>query len=420
MPVDVLLGLQWGDEGKGKIVDLLAPKYDVVARFQGGPNAGHTLLVGGKQYVLHTLPSGMIHSNVQNVIGSGMVVDPLMLKDEINTLKQDGVFNPEQLKISRFAHLILPSHRALDAAYENKNGEQKIGSTLKGIGPAYMDKMGRSGLRIGDALASDFDEKYQGLKQKHKTKLAQLEYNVEVEDHDWLEALEELRSLNIMDTEQYLNEQIDQGNNVLAEGAQGSLLDISFGTYPFVTSSNTLTGATSLGLGIPPQRISNVYGVFKAYTTRVGKGPFPTELDGEIGDKIKEKGNEFGSTTGRPRRCGWLDLESLRYSVMLNGVDRLMVTKADVLDELDNIQVCTKYQTDHGGDVSFSALLFEENGAQPIYKEFEGWKNDITNIKSYSELPQKLKEYLDYIEDYLQVPLKMISTGPERSKTIEL
>ncbi|PSR06262.1 MAG: adenylosuccinate synthase, partial [Bacteroidetes bacterium SW_10_40_5] len=356
MPVDVLLGLQWGDEGKGKIVDLLAPKYDVVARFQGGPNAGHTLLIDGKQYVLHTLPSGMIHSNVQNVIGSGMVVDPLMLKDEIDTLKQDGVFNPEQLKISRFAHLILPSHKALDAAYENKNGKQKIGSTLKGIGPAYMDKMGRSGLRIGDALASDFDEKYQTLKQKHKTKLAQLEYNLEVEDHDWLEALEELRSLNITDTEQYLNEQIDQGNNVLAEGAQGSLLDISFGTYPYVTSSNTVTGATSLGLGIPPQRISKVYGVFKAYTTRVGKGPFPTELDGEIGDKIKEKGNEFGSTTGRPRRCGWLDLESLRYSVMLNGVDRLMVTKADVLDELDNIQVCTKYQTEHRADVSFSTL----------------------------------------------------------------
>lgn len=420
MPVDVLLGLQWGDEGKGKIVDILAPQYDVVARFQGGPNAGHTLLIDGKQYVLHTLPSGIIHSNVQNVIGSGMVVDPLMLKDEIDTLKQDGVFNPEQLKISKFAHLILPSHRALDAAYESKKGKDKIGSTLKGIGPAYMDKMGRSGLRIGDALSSDFNQKYQTLKQKHITKLAQLDYAVEVEDHDWMEALEELKSLNITDTEHYLNEQMDQGCSVLAEGAQGSLLDISFGTYPYVTSSNTITGATSLGLGIPPQRIRNVYGVFKAYTTRVGKGPFPTELNDAIGDTIKEKGNEFGSTTGRPRRCGWLDLESLRYTVMLNGVDHLMITKADVLDELDNIQVCTKYQTQQGEAVGFATMLFEENGAEPFYKEFEGWQTDITNIKSYRELPEKLKEYLQFIQDYLQVPFKMISTGPERSKTIEM
>jgi adenylosuccinate synthase len=417
--VDVLLGLQWGDEGKGKIVDYLAPQYDMVARFQGGPNAGHTLIIDGKKTVLHTIPSGILHSGTINLIGNGVVLDPVIFKKEFDNLTESGLDLNKNLFISKKTHLILPTHKVLDAASENAKGINKIGSTLKGIGPTYMDKTGRNGLRIGDILLSNFNEKYNVLKQKHFSLLRQyaFQYDIAQQELEWMQAIEFLKTCNIVDGEFFINEKISQGAKILAEGAQGSMLDIDFGTYPFVTSSNTLSASACLGLGIAPTHIKDVLGISKAYCTRVGSGPFPSELHNQTGDQIRKQGNEFGSTTGRPRRCGWLDMPALNYAIMLNGVTKLIITKADVLNNFEKISIASAYK--YKGVVS-SKNIFDlvEQPVEVDYQEYDGWCSSLENITLKTQLPNQLKEIIASIEKQTNTPVTIISTGPERSQLI--
>lgn len=417
MSVDVLLGLQWGDEGKGKVVDVLTPEYDVITRFQGGPNAGHTLEFEGKKFVLHNIPSGIFQGDKINVIGNGVVLDPIIFKEEIDGLKKQGIDLSNNLFISKKAHLILPTHRILDAASEAAKGKTKIGSTLKGIGPTYMDKTGRNGIRVGDIL-SGFDEKYASLKEKHM-KLIDMygfDYNMEEYEKGLKEGIETLKQFTLIDSEHELNRYLRGGQSILAEGAQGTLLDIDFGSYPYVTSSNTVCAGACIGMGISPRNIGEVYGIFKAYCTRVGSGPFPTELFDEDGEKMRENGNEFGSTTGRPRRCGWLDLVALKYSVMINGVTQLIMTKGDVLGCFETIKIATAYKTDEG---IISEFPFEiPENLEPVYKEMPGWNCDLTNVKSEKDFPKELKNYIKFIEDELEVPVTIVSVGPDREQTI--
>ena len=422
MKVDVLLGLQWGDEGKGKIVDVLTPKYEVISRFQGGPNAGHTLEFNDIKHVLHTIPSGIFRENKMNVIGNGVVIDPVVFKKEIESLSKIGIDLTKNLFISKKAHMILPTHRILDAASEKQKGDTKIGSTLKGIGPTYKDKIGREGLRVGDLL-HNFEEKYTQRIDNHKLMLSEF-FKFDYEEmlneceKDWFEGVELLKTFNIVDSEQLINDALLQEKSVLAEGAQGTLLDIDFGSYPFVTSSNTICAGACTGLGIAPNKIGEVFGIFKAYCTRVGMGPFPTELHDKTGDKLRKAGNEFGSTTGRPRRCGWLDLVALKYSVMLNGVTELIMMKADVLDDFDTIKVCVGYEID--GEV-VEHFPFELNDdVKPVYVELPGWKTDLTKIKNQNEFPEELNNYINFIEDEMGIPITIASVGPNREQTIFL
>lgn len=424
MQVDVLLGLQWGDEGKGKIVDVLSPEYQMVARFQGGPNAGHTLEFDGHKFVLHTIPSGIFFSNTLNLIGNGVVIDPITLVREITQLQEHGFdpLGPGKLAISRKAHLILPTHRLLDAASENKMGDSKIGSTLKGIGPAYMDKTGRNGLRIGDIQLPDFRERYQKLVEKHQGLLHGFGHpydQLPELETAFFQALEELRKVTFTDGEHLVNRFLREGKKVLAEGAQGTLLDIDYGSYPYVTSSNTTTAGACAGLGVAPRRIGEVIGIFKAYCTRVGGGPFPTELHNATGEKLREQGNEFGATTGRPRRCGWIDLPALKYAVMLNGATQLVMTKADVLSGFDEIQVCTHYRY-QGETISHMPYDVCNTQAEPVFTSVEGWKEDISQARSEADLPDKLKAYIAYLEKELEVPVKYLSVGPDRTQTLTL
>ena len=420
MAVDVLLGLQWGDEGKGKIVDVLTRKYDIIARFQGGPNAGHTLEFEGKKHVLHTLPSGVFHKDVCNVVGNGVVIDPVIFKGELDKLIAQEPDVLSRLKISRKAHLILPSHRLLDAASEAAKGKKKIGSTLKGIGPTYMDKTGRNGLRVGDIQLSNFKELYSNLVKKHKQLLSgysNFSYDLGELETDWFAAIEYLRTLDIIDSEPYVHRAIRDGRTILAEGAQGTLLDIDFGTYPFVTSSNTTCAGACTGLGVAPNRIKNVYGIFKAYCTRVGSGPFPTELFDTTGETIQAQGHEFGATTGRPRRCGWLDLPALKYAIDVNGVTELMMMKADVLSGIGNLKICTAYR--YKGEVTeHLPYKLDEALIEPIYTEIAGWNEDLTTMISEDEFPDSFKAYIDFIEKEVGVPISLISVGPDRAQTI--
>ena len=415
MNTDVLLGLQWGDEGKGKIVDVLTPKYDIIARFQGGPNAGHTLVFNNVKHVLHTIPSGIFRKNALNVIGNGVVIDPYIFKEEVDKLVAQGVKVEDKLYISSRAHLILPSHKALDEAYEIEKGDNKIGSTKKGIGPTYTDKIARSGLRVGDIL-NDFPQKYETLKKNHCKILERYTYSFDIEEYEkkWMEGIELIKSLTILDSEYFLNAEMSAGKKILAEGAQGALLDIEFGSYPFVTSSNTITAGACTGLGVSPKSIGEVFGVFKAYCTRVGSGPFPTELFDETGEAMQKYGNEFGSTTGRARRCGWLDLVALKYAIMINGVTQLFMMKIDVLNTFDTIKICTGYS--YNGTI-IQHLPNDLENVVPVYKEFKGWKSEIT-ADSYSELPEEIKDYVAFIEKETAVPISIVSIGPEREKTI--
>lgn len=416
--MDVLLGLQWGDEGKGKIVDVLTPNYSVIARFQGGPNAGHTLEFEGIKHVLHTIPSGIFRKNALNIVGNGVVIDPIIFKREIDALDNLNVDVAATLKISKKAHLILPTHRLLDAASEKAKGKGKIGSTLKGIGPTYMDKTGRNGLRVGDIVGGKFKEKYNFLKQKHEQMLGF--YGAEgVSDEmeaEWFASLETLQRYEFIDSEQYLNDHLKNGNAILAEGAQGSLLDIDFGSYPFVTSSNTVCAGACTGLGVAPNRIGNVIGIFKAYCTRVGSGPFPTELFDETGEKLGDIGREFGSTTGRRRRCGWLDLPALKYAIMINGVTELNMMKTDVLDTFDTIKVCTKYRV-NGEETDVLPFDFTEE-VEPVYTEMKGWNTDLTRLTNDDQLPTKVMDYIAFIEQETGVPVTVVSVGPDREQTL--
>ena len=418
MGVDVLLGLQWGDEGKGKIVDVLTPQYDIIARFQGGPNAGHTLEFEGIKHVLHTIPSGIFRDNVVNVIGNGVVVDPVILLKEIKQLEELNVDVQSKLLISKKAHLILPTHKLLDQASEISKGKHKIGSTLKGIGPTYMDKTGRNGLRIGDIKSPNFQDKYQKLKEKHFNLLknTNLLKDLESIENQFLESLEYLKNFEHIDSEHYLNNAYKNGKNILAEGAQGSLLDIDFGTYPFVTSSNTITAGTCTGLGIAPNKIKKVVGIFKAYCTRVGSGPFPSELDNEVGEKIRKLGHEFGATTGRERRCGWIDLPALKYAIMINGVTELSMMKADVLDSFKEIYVCTHY-VQQGEQIDYFPFELNEN-TKPVFKKVSGWHQDITKCKKEKDFPLELSNYIKYLEKELEIPISIVSVGPNRTETI--
>lgn len=418
---DVLLGLQWGDEGKGKIVDVLTPVYDIIARFQGGPNAGHTLEFNGIKHVLHTIPSGIFHPTAINIVGNGVVIDPVIFKKEIDALKTLGVDVKTKLLISKRAHLILPTHRLLDAASEAAKGKNKIGSTLKGIGPTYMDKTGRNGLRVGDIETNEFKEKYTALVEKHKQLLAyhQFEYNLQELEPAWFEAIEELKQLQLIESEHYLNNAMQAGKRILAEGAQGSLLDIDFGSYPFVTSSNTICAGASNGLGIAPNRIGNVIGIFKAYCTRVGSGPFPTELNDATGEKIRQMGREFGSTTGRARRTGWLDIPALKYAIMINGVTELMMMKADVLSDFETIQVCTHY-TYNGQVIDYLPYSIDPDYLQPVYVDIKGWHCDLTQIDSKDKLPEALLAYIRFIEEAVKTPITIVSVGPDRKQTIKM
>ncbi|MGG7034348.1 MAG: adenylosuccinate synthase [Flavobacterium sp.] len=421
MTVDLLLGLQWGDEGKGKIVDVLTSKYDIIARFQGGPNAGHTLEFDGIKHVLRTIPSGIFHADSTNIIGNGVVIDPVVFQKEIEGLAQFKINIKKRLIISRKAHLILPTHRLLDAASEASKGKAKIGSTLKGIGPTYMDKTGRNGIRVGDIELADFKERYRNLADKHEAMIkfydVSIQYNLEELEREFFEAIEELKKLTFIDSEEYLYQAQKAGKTILAEGAQGSLLDVDFGTYPFVTSSNTTAAGACTGLGIAPNRIGEVYGIFKAYTTRVGSGPFPTELFDETGATMAKVGNEFGSVTGRQRRCGWLDLVALKYAVQINGVTQLMMMKGDVLSGFETLKVCTGYIY-KGETISHLPYNIEEENITPIYKEMKGWKADLTGMNSYDQLPVELKAYIEFIEKELEVPIKIVSVGPDRKQTI--
>jgi adenylosuccinate synthase len=417
--VDVILGLQWGDEGKGKIVDYFAPGYDVIARFQGGPNAGHTLYVKGKKIVLHQIPSGIFHEDKINLIGNGVVLDAVTLKRECETVAGEGIDFKKNLFISERAHLILPTHRALDKASELSKGNDKIGSTLKGIGPTYMDKTGRNGLRVGDLLDKSFLSQYIKLRMKHQRILDSYNFQEDISawEDDFFESIEFLKGLKIVNGEYFINEKIQQGKKVLAEGAQGSMLDVDFGTFPFVTSSNTISAGVCTGLGIAPQKIKEVYGVTKAYCTRVGSGPFPTELNDETGELIRKTGNEFGSTTGRPRRCGWIDLVSLQFACMINGVTKIIITKTDVLDNLSELKVCNGFKI-NGKETNHVPMQMNRVEIEPVYKSFAGWQQDITAINSYSALPAKMKEYIDYLNTFLKIPVKYISNGPNREQII--
>jgi adenylosuccinate synthase len=420
MKVDVLLGLQWGDEGKGKIVDVLTPQYDIIARFQGGPNAGHTLEFEGVKHVLHTIPSGIFHGHVINLIGNGVVIDPVVFQKELEKLAPFNIDIKNRLIISKKAHLILPSHRLLDAASEAAKGKNKIGSTLKGIGPTYMDKTGRNGLRVGDIFLPNFMDKYRALVEKHENMLKHydgFEYNLAELEGPWMEGINVLRSLTAVDSEQYLNDAMKAGKKILAEGAQGTMLDIDFGTYPFVTSSNTVTAGTCTGLGIAPSKIGDVIGIFKAYCTRVGSGPFPTELLDEVGEQIRQEGREFGSTTGRPRRCGWIDIPAMKYAIMINGVTELAMMKADVLDKFEMIRACTKYRI-NGEEVDYLPYDIDGVEIEPIYEDVPGWNTDLTQLTSFADAPQALKDYVTYLERHLEVPVTTVSVGPDRKQTL--
>ncbi|TKD62451.1 adenylosuccinate synthase [Flavobacterium sp. ASW18X] len=419
--VDLLLGLQWGDEGKGKIVDVLTKDYDIIARFQGGPNAGHTLEFDGIKHVLHTIPSGIFHKNAMNVVGNGVVIDPVIFKKELDNLEQFQIDFVAKLLISRKAHLILPTHRLLDAASETAKGKAKIGSTLKGIGPTYMDKTGRNGMRVGDLEFTDWKEKYRALADKHEAMIAyydvDIQYNLDELEAEFFEGVETLKKLTFIDSEQYIFDAMAAGKKILAEGAQGSLLDIDFGTYPFVTSSNTTAAGACTGLGVAPGKIGSVLGIFKAYTTRVGSGPFPTELFDDAGATMGRVGNEFGATTGRPRRCGWLDLVALKYAVQINGVTELMMMKADVLSGFDTIKVCTAYHY-KGEQITHLPYNIEAEYVTPVYTELKGWKEDLTKLSKAEELPAALNAYIAYLEKELNVPIKIVSVGPDRLQTI--
>ena len=420
MKVDILLGLQWGDEGKGKIVDFLAPKYNVVARFQGGPNAGHTLEFDGIKHVLHQIPSGIFRKSIANIIGNGVVLDPVIFKTEVEQLVQLKANPRKNLYISKKAQLILPTHRLLDEAYEKAKGKDKIGSTLKGIGPTYQDKIGRLGLRVGDTLLPDFHERYKSLRDKHleTLKFLQFDYELEASEENFFVAIEFLKEFELIDSEYFINEKLRANNSVLAEGAQGSLLDIDFGSYPFVTSSNTMVAGACTGLGIPPSSVGEVYGIFKAYCTRVGSGPFPTELISEVGEKLREVGHEVGATTGRPRRTGWLDLPALKYSVMINGVTQLLMMKADILAYFDEINICTSYKLGNGEETERLSFAMMSEDVEPIYKTFESWDIFDTVPDSLDELPYQLKKYIRFIEEEVGVPITVVSVGPDRTETV--
>ena len=422
MKVDVLLGLQWGDEGKGKVVDFLAPQYNVVARFQGGPNAGHTLEFDGHKHVLHQIPSGIFRENIKNIIGNGVVLDPVVFKKEIEALGKFNIDFKKNLFLSKKTTLILPSHKLLDAAYEKSKGKDKIGSTLKGIGPTYQDKIARNGLRIGDILAPGFEERYRNLVNKHVRTLSHydFEYNLEEAEAPFFEAIEYLRGFNLVNSEYLINKSIQSSETILAEGAQGSLLDIDFGSYPYVTSSNTMAAGACTGLGVAPQNIGSVIGIFKAYCTRVGGGPFPTELFDEVGESIQNEGHEFGATTGRPRRCGWLDLPALKYAIMINGVTELYMMKADVLSILDEIKVCTHYKLEGGTITEEMPFQLLDEKVEPIYESLPGWKKDLTAVTDKSNFPEELNSYVSYIEKATGVKIKVVSVGPDRTQTINL
>ena len=421
MSLDLLLGLQWGDEGKGKIVDAITPDYDIIARFQGGPNAGHTIEFDGHKHVLHTIPSGIFNKDSINIIGNGVVIDPGIFLKEINGLKKFNIDLNSKLFISKRAHIILPTHKIIDATSEASKGKKKIGSTLKGIGPTYMDKTGRNGIRVGDIIEDNWLTKYDNLKEKHLNLISNFNQKVDISldqlEAEFFEGIKCLKSFNLIESENYLNRSISEGKKILAEGAQGSLLDIDFGTYPFVTSSNTTSAGACSGLGVPPNKIKNIRGIFKAYTTRVGSGPFPTELFDSIGKKIREVGHEFGATTGRDRRCGWLDLVALKYSIQINGVTELNIMKSDVLSSIGKLLVCTSYTID-GEQVDFFPYDITSKDITPNYIEFKGWDMDITEVKNEDELPDELIDYIDYIESFVDVPIKLISVGPDRKQTI--
>lgn len=419
--VDLLLGLQWGDEGKGKIVDVLTKNYNIIARFQGGPNAGHTLEFDGIKHVLRTIPSGIFHGESVNVIGNGVVIDPVVFVQELDGLDQFNLDYKSKLIISRKAHVILPTHRLLDAASETSKGKAKIGSTLKGIGPTYMDKTGRNGIRIGDLELPNWKEKYRALANKHEAMIGfydvDIQYNLKEMEDEFFSAVERLKGLQFIDSEEYLNQALTNNKTILAEGAQGSLLDIDFGTYPFVTSSNTTASGACTGLGIAPNKIGEVYGIFKAYTTRVGSGPFPTELFDETGAEMARIGHEFGAVTGRPRRCGWLDLVALKYACQVNGVTQLSMMKGDVLSGFKTLKVCTAYKY-KGETISHLPFNIEEENVTPIYSEFKGWKEDLTKMRNVSEFPKELNTYIEFLEKELNIPIKIVSVGPDRTQTI--
>ena len=421
MAVDLLLGLQWGDEGKGKIVDVLTSNYDVIARFQGGPNAGHTIVFNDKKYVLHTIPSGIFHNDKINLIGNGVVIDPVILNREIENIIEENVDISKTLFISRKAHLILPTHRLLDAASEKSKGKNKIGSTLKGIGPTYMDKTGRNGFRVGDLENENWKTKYNELSKKHQQLIdfynVELDFSLKDLEIEFFDAIEKLKRINFVDSENLLFKSQDQNKSILAEGAQGSLLDIDFGTYPYVTSSNTTAAGACTGLGISPNSINDVFGIFKAYTTRVGSGPFPTELFDDYGKKMSKVGNEFGATTGRPRRCGWLDLVALKFTCRINGVTKLMMMKTDVLSGFDKILVCTKYKY-RGKIIDNLPYDLTDETLEPIYEEFEGWVEDLRKLKTTDNFPNGLKKYIDFLETELKIPIVIVSVGPDRKETL--
>ena len=421
MAIDLLLGLQWGDEGKGKIVDVLTSNYDIIARFQGGPNAGHTLVFNDKKYVLHTIPSGIFHNDKINLIGNGVVIDPVILNKEIENINKENVNISKTLFISRKAHLILPTHRLLDAASEKSKGKNKIGSTLKGIGPTYMDKTGRNGFRVGDLESENWKIKYYELSKKHQQLIdfynVELDFRLEDLEIEFFDAIEKLKRVNFVDSENLLFKSQDENKSILAEGAQGSLLDIDFGTYPYVTSSNTTAAGACTGLGISPNSINDVFGIFKAYTTRVGSGPFPTELFDDYGKKMSKVGNEFGATTGRPRRCGWLDLVALKYACRINGVTKLMMMKTDVLSGFDKILVCTKYK--YRGQITENLPYnLSDESLKPIYKELGGWTEDLRKLKTTDDFPLNLKKYIDFLETELKIPIVIVSVGPDRKETL--
>ena len=421
MAVDLLLGLQWGDEGKGKIVDVLTSKYNIIARFQGGPNAGHTLVFNGMKHVLHTIPSGIFHDDAVNLVGNGVVIDPVIFKKELDKLAEQDVDYRKSLYISRKAHIILPTHRLLDAASETAKGKAKIGSTLKGIGPTYMDKTGRNGIRVGDLELSHWKDKYRALANKHEAMInfynVDIQYDLKELEQEFFEAVDVLKSLKLIDSEEYIFQAQKDGKTILAEGAQGSLLDIDFGTYPFVTSSNTTAAGACTGLGVAPNKIGDVFGIFKAYTTRVGSGPFPTELFDKDGETMAKVGHEFGATTGRPRRCGWLDLVALKYACQVNGVTQLMMMKADVLSGFKTLKVCTAYKY-NGEIITHLPYNIEPKNVEPVYTEFKGWAEDLTKMSEASEIPTELNAYIDFLEKELETPITIVSVGPDREQTI--
>ena len=421
MAVDLLLGLQWGDEGKGKIVDVLTSNYNIIARFQGGPNAGHTLVFNGRKHVLHTIPSGIFHDKAKNLVGNGVVIDPVIFKNELDKLEEQNVDYRKSLLVSRKAHIILPTHRLLDAASEISKGKGKIGSTLKGIGPTYMDKTGRNGIRVGDLELSDWKTRYRKLADKHESMIdfynVDLEYDLKELEANFFKAIEVLKSLTFIDSEEYIFQSQKDGKTILAEGAQGSLLDIDFGTYPFVTSSNTTAAGACTGLGVAPNQIGDVFGIFKAYTTRVGSGPFPTELFDEVGETMGRVGCEFGATTGRSRRCGWLDLVALKYACQINGVTKLMMMKGDVLSGFESLKICTSYIY-KGKEIKHLPYNIEPENVTPLYTDFKGWSEDLTALTDTSQLPKELNDYIDFLEKELETPITIVSVGPDRKQTI--